>query len=126
MYKYLLATDGSENSIRAAEYVLKTAGEHEQVEVHILSVQEPAAWFSEPADAAIEKTTAVFKNSRIQVYTIIKEGEVGTVIAETATSLGIDQIVMGARGLGHIKGILLGSVSQKVIQLSKCPVTIVK
>lgn len=47
-------------------------------------------------------------------------------IAETAASLDIDQIVMGARGLGHIKGMLLGSVSQKVIQLSKCPVTIVK
>ena len=126
MYKYLLATDGSENSIRAAEYLLKTAGTHEQVEIHILSVQESAAWFSEFVDAAIEKTTSVFKDTRIQIYTLIKEGDVGDVIVETAASLGIDQIVMGARGLGRIKGMLLGSVSQKVIQLSKCPVTLVK
>lgn len=126
MYKYLLATDGSENSIRAAQYVLKTASGHQEVEVHILSVQEPAAWFSEAVEAAMEKTTAVFENSRVQIYTIVKEGEASTVISETAVSLGIDQIVMGARGLGRIKGMLMGSISQKVIHLNKCPVTIVK
>jgi nucleotide-binding universal stress UspA family protein len=35
-------------------------------------------------------------------------------------------IIMGSRGLGNIKGLLLGSVSQKVSQLSHCPVLIIK
>ncbi|MEO6627429.1 MAG: universal stress protein, partial [Aquihabitans sp.] len=36
-----------------------------------------------------------------------------------------DLIVVGARGLGGIKGLLLGSVSQGVLELAPCPVAIV-
>ena len=62
MYKYLLATDGSENSSRAAEYVLKTAGEHKQVEVHIFSVKEVAAWFTEESvDDNVKRTAELLK-----------------------------------------------------------------
>ena len=43
MYKYLLATDGSDTSIHAAEYVRMVAGEHKDAEVHIVSVKEMAA-----------------------------------------------------------------------------------
>jgi len=35
-------------------------------------------------------------------------------------------IVMGARGLGAVRGVLLGSVSQGVLQRARVPVTIVK
>ena len=35
-------------------------------------------------------------------------------------------IVMGSRGLGLLKGVLIGSVSQKVIEEAKIPVMVVK
>ena len=37
-----------------------------------------------------------------------------------------DLIAMGSRGLGAIKGMLMGSVSERVSRAVKCPVLIVK
>lgn len=39
---------------------------------------------------------------------------------------GYDLIVIGSRGMGEIKGFLLGSVSRKVICNADCPVLVIK
>jgi len=62
---------------------------------------------------------------------IVKEsfsetGSPAAVILEFEDNLNADLIVMGSRGLGVVKGILLGSVSQYIIERSKCPVLVVK
>ncbi|MBR6268720.1 MAG: universal stress protein, partial [Selenomonadaceae bacterium] len=41
-------------------------------------------------------------------------------------SMEADLVVMGSRGLGVVKGVLLGSVSQYIVEQSKCPVLVVK
>ena len=43
-----------------------------------------------------------------------------------ARDLGIDLIVMGRRGVGPIRGLLMGSVSLKVNSLAGCPVLTVR
>ena len=40
--------------------------------------------------------------------------------------MNIDMVVMGSRGRGSVKGVLLGSVSKYVLDKSKVPVLIVK
>lgn len=55
-----------------------------------------------------------------------KEGDPASVIVSFAKQNEIDLIVMGTRGLGAIKGALLGSVSQEVLQRAECSVFIHK
>jgi nucleotide-binding universal stress UspA family protein len=38
---------------------------------------------------------------------------------------GADLLVLGSRGLGGFKGLLLGSVSQQCVQHARCPTTVV-
>jgi nucleotide-binding universal stress UspA family protein len=52
-------------------------------------------------------------------------GDPAESIVETARRGRYSEIVMGTRGLGTLKGLLLGSVVTKVIQLSRVPVTVV-
>jgi nucleotide-binding universal stress UspA family protein len=43
-----------------------------------------------------------------------------------ADELDCDHIVMGTRGLGAIPGIVLGSVTRKVLHLAKVPVVCIR
>lgn len=143
MYKYLLATDGSDNSLRAAQHLLAIASNHPNVEITAITVynfqpfigaevqasidfKQLLAIAQNQAQFAMDKTTAIFKDSGITVKEIIEEGDPGLTIAETASLLGTNQIVMGVRGIGRVKELFMGSVSRKVVSLSNCPVTLVK
>lgn len=53
-------------------------------------------------------------------------GRPASVICQTAKDLQARQIVMGTRGNSAFKDLLIGSVSQQVVQLAECPVTIVR
>jgi nucleotide-binding universal stress UspA family protein len=49
-----------------------------------------------------------------------------TRILEVAESKNAIMIVMGSKGRGGIKRLLLGSVAERVVQLSPLPVTVAK
>ena len=53
-------------------------------------------------------------------------GEPADIIVAYAKEKLLDQIVIGPRGMGAIKNLLLGSVTHKVVQLSAIPVLLVK
>lgn len=54
------------------------------------------------------------------VKTEVLDGDPAKAILDTAKRTGADCIVIGSRGLGGLKGLLLGSVSHKVSQLATC------
>ena len=56
----------------------------------------------------------------------VKSGHVAKCILELAEEEKADIIIMGSRGLGLLKGVFIGSVSQKVVEESKIPVMVVK
>ena len=55
----------------------------------------------------------------------LKEGLEAELILKIAEDCKADLIVMGTRGLGTVKGFLVGSVSRKVIHYAVCSVMVV-
>jgi len=55
-----------------------------------------------------------------------REGDPAGVILDAAKSYNADLIVMGNRGLSGLKGLMVGSVSHKIVDHAEVPVTIVR
>jgi nucleotide-binding universal stress UspA family protein len=66
------------------------------------------------------------ENQDLEILAKFEEGRPSSVIVEVAKEEDVDLIVIGSRGLGGIKGWILGSTSQKVVNSSTKPVLIVK
>ncbi len=56
----------------------------------------------------------------------VKSGNIAKTILAVADEQQSDMIIMGSRGLGLLRGVLIGSVSQKVVEESKIPVMVIK
>jgi len=74
----------------------------------------------------LEKVREIFAARGLQLSTAVLQGDIPRAIVDYAGRGGYQQIIMGSRGLSEIKGALLGSVSHRVVQLARCPVTLVK
>eukprot|EP00047_Mylnosiga_fluctuans_P005277 m.239535 g.239535 ORF g.239535 m.239535 type:complete len:300 (+) comp13495_c0_seq1:43-942(+) len=139
--KYLLAVDGSEWSEHACQYLLGIlrAG---QDEVHVLSVLHTSKFSfslggSEAVPAVIseEEQIASATVSRCQERVVaagcsatgdVVKGHAQTAICEAAEQYAVDVVVVGARGLGVLKRLVLGSVSSHVLSYCKASVLVVK
>ncbi|HTJ58520.1 MAG TPA: universal stress protein [Devosiaceae bacterium] len=56
-----------------------------------------------------------------QIEALVEVGDPASLIVDMARARGADLIVLGRRGLGPLAGLLLGSVSHKVIQVADRP-----
>jgi len=62
----------------------------------------------------------------LTVKNVLERGEPVEKILQTAKNERCDLIVIGARGLGKVRALLLGSVSDGVVHRAPCPVVVVK
>lgn len=62
----------------------------------------------------------------IPVNCVVVNGDPGMAIAHYANDNGFNLIMMGSRGFSGVKGIMLGSVSHKVLFNANCPVWVYK
>jgi nucleotide-binding universal stress UspA family protein len=136
--RILLAVDGSEHAVRAAEIAAELARSM-QAEMRIIVVYDPIpSYLGEPnlqsainarlseAQEILQKALEVVGNFPAEVQTDILEGNPAEAIIEAAKTWESDVIVMGSRGLGRLAGLVLGSTSQKVVSHAPCPVLIVR
>ncbi len=59
------------------------------------------------------------------IQTLVKEGELHEVILKTAIDLKVDLIVLGSHSRKWLENILMGSVTESVLQLTNVPLLIV-
>jgi nucleotide-binding universal stress UspA family protein len=136
MRRVIVGVDGSDGSRAALRWA---AAEARQWDVPLVAVW---AWEFSPLIVATEAPTEIDELSRAVATrlheTLVAElGEGGAdgvepLIVEDAPVQAIldaatpdDLIVVGSRGLGGLKGLVLGSVSRQVVHDSPCPVTVV-
>lgn len=91
------------------------------------SYAETLELMSKNAAAAISKLESKIAEQKIPVKTEVLKGvSITDELLSYADAYKVDLIVMGSRGLGGFKKLLLGSVASGISQHSKCPVLIVK
>ena len=96
--------------------------EHDMGRAAAFSMESPAEATKLVADAVESTRKAGVKASGL----VIDAGAQHTAkyILETAREKGAGLIVMGSRGLSDVQGMLLGSVTHKVIQTANIPVLV--
>ena len=81
---------------------------------------------SELALDAVRHGVALVDAAGVPYETEIGLGAVAATLVDMVERCGCDLLFIGARGLGGLRGTLLGSVSQALVQQSPVPVTVVK
>jgi nucleotide-binding universal stress UspA family protein len=80
-----------------------------------------ATIYQELGERLVEGAKWQAEGARVAKVTgLVEDGDPAHRIVEVAGREGVDLIVMGRRGLGDLKGLLLGSVSHKVAQAARC------
>lgn len=132
----LLATDGSKYSMtatkRAIDFAESYGGELKAISV----VDVPAEFYGEApqiVDDMIKKAKGYAEDVKkqaesagVKTETFVREGESYLAITDLARKQDINTIVMGSHGRTGLKRLLMGSVTEKVIGHSPCPVLVVK
>jgi nucleotide-binding universal stress UspA family protein len=143
----LVAMDGSEDSFQAVRF-LKSLDLPRQTKVRLLSVVEPLRYpTTAPGavrgqlirmlkeleaerrgelDKVLERAAAGLDDKLTRVTRSTPAGNPADAILATADDYDTDLVVVGARGVGGMARLLLGSVSEKVLHHARCPVLIVK
>ena len=134
----LYATDGSEHARKALAYARYLAELHNAnvLVVHAYpSTSDVLGWPEyerllqpriEIGTKTLDEAAAELEASGIKVEKELLEGPMAESILKVADARNCDLIIMGARGLSDLQGLLLGSVSHRVIQHAKCPVLVVR
>ena len=136
--KIMLPVDGSDHSLRAAEYALKFAGltKSEVLITHShrpfpVTLGEP--YFQRAIDKIMDKSNKllepykeIFEKSDVPFIERVIEGTPGEVIPRIAEIESCDMIIMGSRGCSDLEGLLLGSVTHRVLSSAPCPVLVIR
>jgi nucleotide-binding universal stress UspA family protein len=83
-------------------------------------------YYREQGAAALEKARAILDVAHLAYQYHISIGRPAEAIVQYAEEQKVDHIIIGAQGEESLAKLLLGSVTSKVAQMSKIPVTIAR
>ena len=141
----LVPVDGSEHAKRAAQTAISLASTYKASILVVSAVAPPAFYISGPvgapadladyfklqtedAKSAVSSVESLAKGAGLDVRSEVLRpaSSVIEAITDIASSEKVDIIVIGTRGLGGFKKMLLGSVSSGVVDHAPCSVLVVR
>jgi nucleotide-binding universal stress UspA family protein len=140
MKQILVPVDGSDRSLEAVRHVVREARHPGSAEIHILNVQPRIfsedtlvymavdkidTYYYEQSGKALQPAEALLRAAGVPCVVHRAVGPIAETIVEKARELGCESIVMSSRGHGRIAGMLMGSISAKVLHLADVPVTFI-
>ena len=81
-----------------------------------------AAELERAAHRQLSRLAAGLHARHVPVRALVEVGPASQVIADTASKLGVDMIIMATRGRTGLSHLLLGSVAERVVRTAPCPV----
>lgn len=143
MKRVLVPVDASESSLRAVRRIVREREWHrepDRFEIHLLNVQQPLPgdvqmfisadelkrYHYEQGTQALQPARGILDEAGVPYAVHVCPGDPADIIARFAQEHGCDEIVMGTQGRSAIAGLVLGSVTTKVLHLAKVPVLVVK
>ena len=138
--KILVPADGSDNSYRALEAALvfseklgssiSVVNVMEQVPItHIESeklLNELLEAYKKENQEILSKCSDIAHQKGITIKTVLLQGNPAPVILDYIKKENLDLVIMGSRGMGKFKELILGSVSSKIMHHSPCAVMIIR
>lgn len=139
--KILVAVDGSDSSIKAADYALDLAGKND-AEVVAVTVLDISSVFITVPQETRKRITAIEKRDSLKIFAQIKEmakergldiktkaigsSSPAEVILKYAKKENVDLIVVGTKGRSKMNRVLLGSVASKIVTDAPCSVLVIR
>jgi len=141
MSSLLIPVDGSEDALRAIDYVTRNQDMFAPLELHLINVQPPLVsggvrlfinadtirrFHEEQGQSDLAKAMAMLDQARIPYQSEVRVGPIAATIAAAAQHHQCDQIIMTLQGSGAGAKLWIGSTLVKVLLQSSVPVTVVK
>jgi nucleotide-binding universal stress UspA family protein len=140
--KILVAVDGSENSLRALDFVLGHSSMFGQLpDITVINAHHPVPsprarsflgkdvltqYYHEEAEAALAPVREAATKRGVTLQEVVVVGEPGSEIAKAAGAGAFQMIVLGTHGRTALGNLVMGSVATRVIAESTVPVLLVK
>jgi nucleotide-binding universal stress UspA family protein len=149
-FTIMVAIDGSETSMRAAEYGVAMTKNIKNKQTQLIGItildlgrlsysffvaapsygskeleekrQEAKMWLNRVDQLSKENSVPQFKSEIIEDVV----SRIGGAIVKYAENEKVDLIVVGTRGRSSLKRMLIGSVASDILHYAHCPVMIVK
>jgi nucleotide-binding universal stress UspA family protein len=135
-HRILLAVEPGPSSDRATDEAIRIAT-RDRADLVVLSVAEPGRpripgsaprridQERERLEGLVRPIVARARAVGVRATWLVWDGDPGEAIADAALAEGADLIVMGSHGRGPVSRLLLGSVSQRVVDHATCRVVVV-
>lgn len=137
--KILVAVDGSDDSFNALEEAVKLADvlqgkiilvnvqpSYHTIHTRLFINEELIKEFQqEQFNKATGYATQYLEGQKLDYELILRIGDPTQQICKLAKELKVNYIVMGSRGMGLVRGTVLGSVSNGILHESQIPLLII-